>query len=99
MTRLKIFGIIFLLVSLVTALVIASYDPVEKAKTGQDEKLQQDAAAFIQASVQYYSTKGGLPWFATKDNGTNCFPGQTSLPTVSMSLMNDCLKTLVDDSS
>jgi hypothetical protein len=99
MTRLKIVCIIFLLVSLVIALVIASYDPVEKAKAAQDEKLQQDAAAFIQASVQYYSIKGGLPWFDTKDNGANCFEGGTTLPTISMSLMNDCIKTLVDDSS
>ena len=54
MTRLKIIGIIFILISLVIALVIASYDPVEKAKTAQDEKLQQDAASWENSLQQYH---------------------------------------------
>jgi hypothetical protein len=99
MTPLKIIGVIFLLISLITALVIASYDPVEKAKAAQDEKLQQDAAAFIQAAVQYYTIKGGMPWFEEKDNGVHCFEGGSTLPSVSMATMRDCLQTLTDDSS
>jgi hypothetical protein len=99
MKLLKIIGVIFVLVSLAIGLVIASYDPVEKAKIGQDEKLQQNAAAFIEASVQYYSLKGGLPWFKTEQNGVNCFDAGTTLPSIEMSLMQDCVAALIEDSS
>lgn len=99
MKALKFVAVIFVLLSVVIGLVIASYDPVEQAKKGQDEKLQQDAGEFIQAAVQYYSVKNGLPWFTTDENGINCNPDGQTVDTLPLSQLKECLDALVLDST
>ena len=99
MKLLKIVFMLFILVSIVTGFIIASFDPVEQAKKAQDEKYQSSSAEFIQASVQYYSTRGGLPWFGTEESGAGCFEGGKELQTIPLNVLRDCIQLMADETT
>jgi hypothetical protein len=95
----KILALVFLAVSIIIGIIIISNDPVEQVKKEQDERFQANAAEFIQSTVQYYSAQGGLPWFSTDDKGANCLDNQTKVPSMPLSLLTNCVRTLAEESS
>src|SRR3990167_10859576 len=66
-TLIELLVVIGILGILVTALV-ATINPFEQIKKGDDAVLKNVAAEFQTATLRYYTTHGALPW---DNNGTN----------------------------
>lgn len=95
----KIFWVLFVLVSITIGFIITQNDPVEQARKEQDETMQVNAAEFIQATVLYYSIHSGLPWFSEEEKGENCYGNDGQIGTISMDRMERCIKVLIADSA
>ncbi|MEK9178249.1 MAG: type II secretion system protein, partial [Patescibacteria group bacterium] len=71
-TLIELLVVIGILGVLVSALV-ATINPFEQIKKGDDATLKNVAAEMQTATLRYYTTHGGLPWDAVLSGGdTNC---------------------------
>ena len=103
-TLIELLVVIGILGILVTALV-ATINPFEQIKKGDDAVLKNVAAEFQTATLRYYTTHGALPW---DNDGTNngggdpdCFleansDGMFEDP-VQLNTLTACIESLTDD--
>lgn len=75
--------------------LIATIDPFEQLKKGQDANVKNTAVEFVNANIRYYTTHNALPWVndsacTAQLNGIN--PTATNLTG-----MTSCLSALVTD--
>lgn len=96
-TLIELLVVIGILGVLASALV-ATIDPFEQIKKGDDAVLKNVATEFQTASLRYYTTHGALPWDLATGGGAEC-NGATDDP-VALQLSTwktTCIDTLVDD--
>lgn len=94
-TLIELLVVIGILGILATALV-ATIDPFEQLKKGQDSNVKNTAVEYINANIRYYTTHNSLPWSNTAV--TDCMAG-SALPFSGQTLnaMTGCVNALISD--
>ncbi len=82
-TLIELLIVIALLGALAVGL-LATIDPFEQLKKGRDTATRNTVSEFYNASLRYYSTKGGFPW------------GTTGMSTTSVDAMATSINLLMD---
>lgn len=95
------------ILGILAAALVATIDPFEQLKKGQDANVQNTLAEYLSADVRYYTTHNALPWVDTNNTvyQTSCATAAgftSSLPTgatlASMgSATSSCLGALIND--
>lgn len=85
------------ILGILAAALLVSINPVEQIKKAQDTSLKNATTTFVSAAQQYYSTHNALPWSAVSDGGANCYTGGTTLSSVALSNLSNCVSALVAD--
>jgi len=101
-TLIELLVVIGILGILVTAMV-ATINPFEQIKKGNDATLKNVAAEFQTAALRYYTTHGVLPWDAnTANQGDDaCYAAAgsdgTISPPVALNNLSACTNALIAD--
>src|SRR3990167_4073205 len=96
-TLIELLVVIGILGILASALV-ATIDPFEQLKKGQDANVKNALVEYINANVRYYTTHNVFPWAPVPD-GANCNGGLAPDGTKSLTDVNltTCVTALADD--
>lgn len=60
------------ILGILAATLVATIDPFEQLKKGNDTKVQNVTVEFQTANVRYYTGQNGFPWDSTGTNGNTC---------------------------
>lgn len=99
-TLIELLVVIGILGILASALV-ATIDPFEQVKKGDDAVLKNVATEFQTASLRYYTTHGALAWDTVANGGVDCNSagaGTTDPNQIALSAWKTtCVDTLIDE--
>lgn len=85
------------ILGILAAALIATIDPVEQIKKGQDTTMKEASTEFLNANVRYFATHNALPWFSVANGGANCYSGGNTLSNITIANLATCITTLVGD--
>lgn len=101
-TLIELLVVIGILGILASALV-ATIDPFEQLKKGQDANVKNALVEYLNANVRYYTTHNTFPWDTAVNGGADCNgstpPSATTNPNISVNdaPLNTCTTALVGD--
>lgn len=89
------------ILGILAAALIATIDPFEQLKKGQDSNTKNTLVEFVNGNIRYYTTHNAFPWDPT--NGANCNGGVEMASTQLCAggtpcTVNDCVTALINDS-
>ncbi len=91
------------ILGVLAAALVATIDPFEQLKKGNDSNVKNTAVEYANGNVRYYTTHTAFPWDSTANGGGGCNGGvapngQTNLANGSTSTgMLSCVQTLISD--
>jgi len=84
------------ILGILAAALIATLDPFEQLKKGQDTTIKEMATEFTSANVRYFGTHNAFPWATVANGGAGC-NANTAPATVALSTLGTCITALVND--
>lgn len=93
-TLIELLVVIGILGILASAL-IATIDPFEQLKKGQDANVKNTAVEFVNGNIRYYTTHNALPWVS--DSACTTQVGGSSPTGMNLTSMTSCLSALISD--
>lgn len=94
-TLIELLVVIGILGILATALV-ATIDPFEQLKKGQDANAKNALVEYLNANVRYFTTHNAYTWDTTANGGGGCNGGAGTAPDGSVAIDNATLATCTD---
>lgn len=86
------------ILAIMAAALIATLDPFEQIKKGQDATVKNLASEFQSAVVRYYGTHNALPWDTIANGGGGCNAGaKPTAPGSTLTTLMTCITALVTD--
>lgn len=75
--------------------LLATIDPLEQIRKGQDNNNRSAAVELVQAVNRYYAVRSALPWDTTANGGSNCNTGNAPSAT-NVTATWDCLTAMIN---
>lgn len=90
------------ILGILASAMVATIDPFEQIKKGDDTNVKNTTVEFVNASIRYYTTHNAMPWTDTANaKVSSCTTLAGSMSTTTFSLTDaaatDCLGALIDD--